>query len=449
MIPNFLYTLFYFLIALILLVTVHEYGHFIVARWCGVKILRVSFGFGKILARWKSKKGTEYVFSLIPLGGYVKMLDEAEGPVPVHEQHLAFNTKSVWQRIIIVLAGPFFNFIFAFFALWAILVIGIESLAPIVDNVKPHSIAEMAGMQSHQEIIAVNDNKVQSWRDVQFALITSGKEDLSIEVKSLANAQSRTITIPASTIDSKNGDLLEHLGIKPFIPKLPPIVGKVIEGSPAQLAGLQSDDFIKQMNGKPLNSWLDLLQYVKSHPNQIVTLSFMRENHSHTAEVIIGSKKDSTEGFVGIQVKNVDWPPSWLRLQQENPLKAIPIAFHQTTGLISATFGLIKQLVVGKISSKNLSGPVGIAQSAGESARNGYIYYLSFLALLSISLGVLNLLPIPTLDGGHLLFYLLEIVKRRPLSERAKAMGTYLGLFLLIILMVVSFNNDLSRLINS
>lgn len=446
MIPSFLYTLFYFLIALFLLVAVHEYGHFIVARWCKVKILRVSFGFGKVLTQWKTKKGTEYALSLIPLGGYVKMLDEAEGPVASNEKHLAFNNKSVWQRIMIVLAGPFFNFLFAFLALWIILMIGVNSLAPIIEQVQPNSIAHTAGLENQQEILTINGQEVQSWRDVQFALLPFSQETVTLQVKSLVNNQLKKIILPPGALDSKNLTLLEHLGIRPFIPKLPPLVDKVLTDSPAQLAGLQPGDLIYLMNGLPLNNWFDLLNYVKVNPGQLISLSFTRANQSHAVQFKIESKKN--KGYIGIQVKNIEWPPSWLRVHRETPIKAAQIALFQTFGLINGTFSLIKQLIIGNASTKNLSGPLGIAQSAGESARNGATYYLSFLALLSISLGVLNLLPIPTLDGGHLLYYFLEIIKGRPISERLKTKSTYFGLFLLIILMVVAFNNDLTRLVN-
>lgn len=232
-----------------MLITVHEYGHFIVARLCGVKVLRFSFGFGKVLARWHDKQGTEYAWSLFPLGGYVKMLDESEGEVPASERHLAFNNKSVWARIAIVVAGPFFNFLLAFLALWLVLVIGIHSLAPMIEEVKPNSIAAMAGLKAKQEIVMLNDKEIDSWRDFQFALmpLIGSNEAINITVKSLGDGKYTSLVLPLDSwkLDAKNPDPLGSLGIVPFIPTIPPIIGEVVEGSPAGIAGLQPGDIVK------------------------------------------------------------------------------------------------------------------------------------------------------------------------------------------------------------
>ncbi|MGQ3888024.1 RIP metalloprotease RseP [Legionella sp. CNM-1927-20] len=448
-----LLTVVYFIIALVILITVHEYGHFLVARMCGVKVLRFSFGFGKVLARWHDKRGTEFVWSLLPLGGYVKMLDESEEEVPKEERHLAFNNKSILARIAIVAAGPIFNFLFAFIALWLVLVIGIYSLAPIVDAVKPGSPAALAGIAAKEEIVAFNDAPIKSWRDFQYALmpLIASDESVKLSLKALKSGQQRTVILPLSTwkLDSKNPNPLANLGIVPFIPKVPPIVGEVVADSPAQKSGLQRGDYIKELNGKSVDDWLGLVDYVSKNPNKSINLTVLRGKEVLPVNLIIGNqeKDGHSRGFIGVRSQKVEWPKQWLRYEHEPPLKAIGTSFTQTVTLIKATFSLMARFFTGKLDWQNLSGPVGIAQGAGESARGGFTYYLSFLALVSISLGVLNLLPIPMLDGGHLFYYLIEIIRGQPLSEQAKSIGFCIGLVLLIALMGLGLSNDLSRLL--
>lgn len=445
-------TLFYFFLALVILISVHEYGHFIVARLCGVKVLRFSLGFGKVLKRWHDKKGTEFVLSLVPLGGYVKMLDEGEGDVLPEERHLAFNNKSVWARIAIISAGPIFNFIFAFFALWLVLVIGIRSLAPMIDEVKPSSIASFAGLQAKEEIVSLNGRKISSWRDFQYALmpLLGTDQKVSITLKSFNNENRRKLILPLANwqIDPKKPDLLASLGIVPFIPKVPPIIGEVVADTAAAKASLKQGDLIKQMNGKPLEDWLDLVEYVKKHPNGDLTLVYSRNGEINDVNLQIGSQivSGKREGFLGVRSQTVEWPKQWLRMERQGPIEAIGTAFKQTAELTGATFSLIGRFVSGKIGIQSISGPVGIAQGAGESGRSGLSYYLSFLALVSISLGVLNLLPIPMLDGGHLLFCAIEIIYRRPLADSVKTIGLYLGLIFLFGLMVLALTNDITRL---
>ncbi|WP_454786026.1 RIP metalloprotease RseP [Legionella sp. WA2024007413] len=445
-------TLLYFLLALVLLVTVHEYGHFQVARWCGVKVLRFSFGFGPILARWCDKKGTEYAWSLFPLGGYVKMLDESEGEVPENERHLAFNNQSIWKRAAIVLAGPFFNFLFAFVALWWVLVIGMQSLAPMIESVKPNSIAGQAGLKAKEEIIALNDTKINSWRDFQYAImpLVGSQETIQLTLKSLVDGHIHTVSLPLTNwkIDSKKPDALQSLGIEPFIPSIPPIVGEVVPNSPAAKAGLENGDKILSVDGKPFNDWLFLVDYVQTRPDKQLTLSVNRKGHIHKVIVHTGSQKnkDKIEGFLGVRSQKVQWPAHWLRLERQDPLTAVGTALKQTVQLTGTTFTLMGRLVTGKLGLNNISGPVGIAQGAGDSGRSGLASYLFFLALVSISLGALNLLPIPMLDGGHLFYYLLETIRRKPLSDGLKSAGAYLGLLLLAALMFIALSNDLSRL---
>lgn len=445
-------TLLYFILALLLLVTVHEYGHFQVARWFGVKVLRFSFGFGKVLARFHDKKGTEYAFSLVPLGGYVKMLDETEGEVAEDEKPFAFNNKSLFARACIVLAGPLFNFIFAFVALWLVLVIGMHSLAPIIASVKPDSIAAQAGLVANQEIIALNDSKVNSWRDFQYALmpmIGSG-ETVMLTVKSLKTQQLSHVSLSLSQwqFGDKKVDPVKSLGIEPFIPSIPPIIGEVLPDSPAAKAGLKTNDRIISVDDKKLEDWLFLVEYVKSHPDTMISLQVNRNGAEEKFQVRTGShdNQGKTEGYIGIKSQKVDWPAHWLRLEKEGPITALGVAFKQTLQLTETTLTLMGRLVTGKLGLKSISGPVGIAQGAGDSGRSGFVYYLFFLALVSISLGVLNLLPIPMLDGGHLLYYALESIMRKPLPESFKSIGLYIGLSVLVALMFIALSNDISRL---
>ena len=447
-----LLTLFYFILALLLLILVHEFGHFIVARWCGVKVLRFSFGFGKILTSWHDKRGTEFAWSAIPMGGYVKMLDEDEGEVPPDERHLAFNNKSVWNRIAIVFAGPLFNFIFAFIALWLVLILGIKSLAPIIDEVKPNSIAAQAGLTENQEIISFNGQPIRSWRDFQYVLmpLMGTHEPVKMVVKSLSNGQEKKVIFPLEhwRLDGKNPDVLDSFGIVPFVPKIPPIVGEVVEHSPAQAAGLKPGDVIQAMNGRALVDWFTLVDFVKQHPDVRMQLTISRQAVSKKIMVHLGTEfhEGKAQGLLGVRSQRVHWPAHWLRLHRENPIHALGLAFQQTVDLTGATFSLMGRLVMGNLPLQSISGPVGIAQGAGESGRSGLPYYLSFLALVSISLGVLNLLPIPMLDGGHLFYYIVEIIRRRPLSAQFKSIGTGVGLVFLVTLMIIALTNDLARL---
>jgi regulator of sigma E protease len=449
-----LLTLFYFILALLLLVTIHEFGHFLVARLFKVKVLRFSFGFGKILARWHDKKGTEYAWSLIPLGGYVKMLDEAEGEVPANERHLAFNNQSVWVRMAIIVAGPLFNFIFAIIAFWLVLIIGIQSLAPIIGEVVPGSIAAFAGLEPKQEILALNDKNIASWRDFQFALMPflGSNTAINLTVKSMANGQKKQLILPLAQwkLDVKKPDPLGSLGIIPYVPAIPPVIGAILDNSPAQDADLKKEDIIKEINGKPLNNWLILVDYVRQHPDEQITLEINRHGQNKPLSLHIGSKFNNGQkiGYLGILSQKITWPSQLLRLQRERPLPAFATAFSQTAEITGATFSLMARFVAGKLPLQSISGPIGIAQGAGESARSGFTYYLSFLALISISLGVLNILPIPMLDGGHLLYCLIELACGRPLPDGVKSAGIYLGLLLLLGLMLLALSNDLSRLAN-
>ena len=447
-------TILYFLIALFLLVIIHEFGHFIVARYCGVKVLRFSFGFGKVLASWRDKRGTEFAYSLLPFGGYIKMLDESEGPVIESDKHLAFNNQSLKARAAIVVAGPLFNFLFAFFVLWLVLVIGTQSLSPIIKTVTSGSISASAGLVANQEITSVNGIETKSWHDVQYAMmpLIGTSKPMIVGLKSLTDARISSVSLPLTNwqVGSKRPDLLGTLGIVPFVPTLPMVVGDVMPDSPAALANLRPLDVVRSVDGQIMTDWLNLVNFVKQRPNQRIVLSITRQGKHADISVVVGSKKNhgKAEGYLGVRSKPMKWPPYWLRTQKESPIKAMVIASGQTFKLIGDTFSMFGRLAQGKLSFHSLSGPVGIAQAAGESARLGLTDYLSFLALLSISLGVVNLLPIPLLDGGYLFYCLIELVIRRPVSEKIKSTGAFFGFFCMIALMLVALSNDIDRLIN-
>lgn len=448
-----LLTLLYFFLALVLLILVHEFGHFIVARGCGVKVLRFSFGFGKVLARWHDKHGTEYAWSLLPLGGYVKLLDETEEAVPEAERHLAFNHQSLWVRFAVVLAGPLFNFLFAFVMLWLVLVIGIQSLAPMIAQVESGSIAANAGLRAKQEIVQINDRMINSWHDFQYEMmpLLGSSQPVAMTVQSFNGNERRTLLLRLNEVmfDANKSDVLSLLGIVPFVPIIPAKVGDVIADSPAQQVGFQYNDQLLIVNGHKITDWVMLVDYVKRHPNQSMIFQILRQGKPLQLQVVTKQMMGQGQqpvGYLGIRSQPVKWPAHWLRTKREAPLPALKTAWHQTLELTGSTFVLMGRLITGQLSLKAISGPIGIAKGAGESAKGGLAYYLSFLALVSISLGVLNLLPIPMLDGGHLFFYVIEIMMRRPLSSTFKSTGMYLGLVFLITLMFIALRNDLTRL---
>ncbi len=447
----FLISIIAFIVAIGLLVTFHELGHFSVARLLGVKVLRFSVGFGKTLWRYQGKQ-TEYVIAAIPLGGYVKMLDEREAAVSDNERPFAFNNKPLWVRSAIVLAGPFFNFIFAIIAYWLMYMIGIIGLAPIVGELKPDSIAQVAGLLPNDEIVKVDGNPTTSWQQVINQLIErlGDKDALSIEVVR-DQGQHHVLTLPLKSwgLRGDRPDLIDALGILPYQPPIPPIVNEAIEGEPAQKAGLQKGDEIIAVNHKPITEWRDFTRVVAKSINKPITLAVKRSGEVKEFTFIPRTREgDNGEmiGFAGLSVKLTEMPPELLRKEHFGPVEAFVAANKKTAEYIRLTFKVIGKMLVGQIGLKTLSGPLTIAEGAGATASVGIQYYLGFLALISISLGVLNLLPIPILDGGHLLYFAIEAVQGRPVSERVQLYGFKLGMLLLIFLMSVAFYNDLARL---
>jgi len=440
------------LVALGVLVTFHEFGHFWVARRCGVKVLRFSVGFGMPLLRWQDRKGTEYVVAAIPLGGYVKMLDEREGDVPAELVDQSFNRKSVYQRIAIVVAGPVANFLLAIVFFWVLAMLGSQQVRPVIGGVEAGSIAEKGGLTSGQEIVAVDGEATTGWAAVNLQLVRRLGESGSIALK--VREQGSDVDTPHSLIldnwlkGADEPDPIRSLGIRPWRPALPPVLAELDPKGPAQAAGLKTGDRLLALDGQPLNEWQQVVDWVRVRPDTKISLSIERDGAKLDVPVNLvarGEGKAST-GYLGAGVKGVDWPPEMLREVSYGPLAAVAEGARRTWTMSVLTFDSLKKMLFGELSVKNLSGPITIAKVAGASAQSGVGDFLNFLAYLSISLGVLNLLPIPVLDGGHLLFYLVEWVRGRPLSEKVQGWGVQIGISLVVGVMLLALVNDLGRL---
>ena len=441
------------LVTLGILVTIHEYGHFWVARRCGVKVLRFSVGFGRALYSWRDRHGTEFVLAAIPLGGYVKMLDEREGDVAPEDAKYAFNRQSVGKRIAVVVAGPLANFLFAIVAYWLLFVVGVNTVVPVIGDVKPDSMAARAGLQKGQEITAVGDVRTTTWQAINIQLLgyigDSGELLLTTRALNGEIEQRSTLLLDNWLRGVEQPDPLEDMGVKPYVPPIPPIVGQVLEQSAGERAGLKAQDKITTLDGDAIDEWQTFVAKIKAHPQQPVLLGVERDNQSLLITVTPDAKQLETGevvGYLGVGAKAFEWPAEMRRDIKYSVFSAWAPALGRTWEMSALTLASLKKMLVGMISIKNLSGPITIAKVAGASAQYGLSAYLGFLALLSVSLGVLNLLPIPVLDGGHLAYYIIEAVKGSPVSEKIQLAGFKVGLFLVIGLMVLALYNDLMRL---
>jgi regulator of sigma E protease len=440
------------LVALGVLVTFHEFGHFWVARRCGVKVLRFSVGFGMPLLRWSDRKGTEYVVAAIPLGGYVKMLDEREGDVPPELADQSFNRKSVYQRIAIVIAGPVANFLLAIVFFWVLAMLGSQQVRPVVGGVEPGSIAEKAGLSSGQEIVSVDGEAVTGWAGVNLQLVRRLGESGSIALN--VRDQGSDVETPRSLVlndwlkGAAEPDPIRSLGIRPWRPALPPVLAELDPKGPAQAAGLKTGDRLLALNGEPVDEWQKVVDWVRVHPDTRISVGVERDGARLDVPVDLVARGEGTAatGYLGAGVKGVDWPPEMLREVSYGPVAAVAEGARRTWTMSVLTLDSLKKMLFGELSVKNLSGPITIAKVAGASAQSGVGDFLNFLAYLSISLGVLNLLPIPVLDGGHLLFYLIEWARGRPLSEKVQGWGVQIGVSLVVGVMLLALVNDLGRL---
>ena len=440
------------LIALGVLVTFHEFGHFWVARRCGVKVLRFSVGFGMPLLRWHDKQGTEFVVAAIPLGGYVKMLDEREGEVPVDQLDQSFNRKSVRQRIAIVAAGPIANFLLALVFFWVLAMLGSEQVRPVIGAVESGSIAAKAGLNAGQEIVSIDGEPTSGWAAVNLQLVRrlgeSGAIQLLVREQGSSAESPRTLALDNWLKDADEPDPIRSLGIRPWRPALPPVLAELDPKGPAQAAGLKTGDRLLALDGQPLDDWQQVVDTVRTRPDTKIMLRVERDNAQIDVPVTLAARGESKapSGYLGAGVKAIDWPPEMIREVSYGPLAAIGEGARRTWTMSILTLDSLKKMLFGELSVKNLSGPITIAKVAGASAQSGVADFLNFLAYLSISLGVLNLLPIPVLDGGHLLFYLIEWVRGRPLSDRVQGWGIQIGISLVVGVMLLALVNDLGRL---
>ena len=452
---NFFYYLAAFALILGVLIVVHEYGHYLVARLFGVKILKFSVGFGRTL--WSMRRGrdaTEWAIGLFPLGGYVKMLDEREGQVAPEELHRSFNRQSVWRRMGIVAAGPGANLVLALVVYWGLFWHGVEELKPVMGKPAASSPAAAAGFENGDQVLKVGDEVVQTWQDMRWVLLRRAVAADSVDVEVINQRHEITIRrldVSSARADGWEGDPLARLGISFFRPSIPPIIGNVAPDSPAAAAGLFPGDQITAVNKAPIATWYEFVVTVRESPGKALKIDITRNGVQRLIEIIPAMTVDGGRdiGRIGASVRDTGVSRSDLMVTvRYSPATALTKAIEETWDKSVFSLVMIGKMITGEVSWRNISGPITIADYAGQSARLGIDYYLKFMALVSISLAVLNLLPIPILDGGHLLYYVVEIIRRGPLSERSMEIGQQIGLALLLMLMAFAFYNDINRLIS-
>lgn len=449
---NTLYMVLGLLVALGVLVTFHEFGHFWVARRCGVKVLRFSVGFGTPLLRWHDRHGTEFVVAAVPLGGYVKMLDEREGEVPAELLEQAFNRKSVKQRFAIVSAGPIANFLLALLFFWILAMLGSQQVRPVIGAVEEGSLAAQAGLVAGQEIVAVDGKRTPGWAAVSLQLVRrlgeSGELALTVRESDSSLERDYRLSLNDWLRGADDPDPVASLGIRPWRPQTPAVLAQLAPDGPALAAGLQVGDRVLAIDGLVLADWQQLVDAVRQRPDEAVTLRIERGGEEREVRLTLASRGEGETrmGYLGAGVEGVEWPAEMLREVSFGPFEAVAESLRRTWSMSVLTLDSLRKMLFGELSVKNLSGPITIAKVAGASAQSGVGDFLNFLAYLSISLGVLNLLPIPVLDGGHLLFYLIEWARGRPLSERVQVWGMQIGISVVVGVMLLALVNDLSRL---
>ncbi len=446
-----MYMLIGTLVALGVLVTIHEFGHFWVERRCGVRVLRFSVGFGKPLFSWRDRHGTEFAVAAIPLGGYVKMLDGRESSLKPEQESEAFNLKPVGQRIAVVAAGPVANFILAFVFFWVLAMLGSVQPKPVIGQVLPNSLAAQAGLQSGLEIVAIDGKSVTNWGDINIRLLQrlgeTGQLQLEAQIPGNSIANKYQIALQEWEKGSQELNPIQSLGLEPWRPQARALLTSIQALGPAEMAGLQEQDLILAIDGQPIDEWQQVVDLVQQKPGQLAKFLVERGAASHSFEVMLGSREDNPQlGYLGAGATADAWPEQMLIEVSHGPVAAIGHALSRTWEMSAMTLVSIKKMLFGELSAKNLSGPITIAKVAGASAESGLRSFLGFLAYLSISLGVLNLLPIPVLDGGHLLFYTAEWLRGRPLSEKVQIWGMQIGMALVLCVMFFAVFNDIARL---
>ena len=454
---DFLWNLGSFIVALGILITVHEYGHFWVARKCGVKVEKFSIGFGKAIWRKVGQDGTEYVVAMIPLGGFVKMLDERVEDVPADMLDQAFNRKTVWQRIAIVAAGPLANFIFAIVALYAMYLIGVPSIKPVIDSTKINSPAAVIQLSEPQQILAISGQDVRNWEEVNLALVGHiGSDSVDVTLAPLSGIEGVDVSGQTYQLDTRNWKFdpekespITALGLGIFRPGINPVIAAISENSAAQMAGLMIGDKIISINQQQYKDWNSFVDVVQTSANKTLTLVIERAGQQLPFEVVPQAQTNDNGdiiGIVGISPTAAQWPENMRFDLEYGMIDSVSAAVDKTWQLVVVSFKMIGKLFTGDVSVKNLSGPISIAQGAGASANYGLVYFLGFIALISVNLGIINLMPLPVLDGGHLLYYFIEVITGKPVPEKVQEIGFRFGAALLLMLMSVALFNDFARL---
>ena len=440
------------LVSLGVLITFHEFGHYFVARRCGVKVLRFSVGFGKPIYRYVGKTGTEFTLAMIPLGGYVRMLDEREGDVPESMKGQAFNNKNVWQRIAIVAAGPVANFILAVFIYALVALLGVQSIAPKVGSVEKNSPLAQTQLSAGDELISLDGEKVSSWEDVNLTLAGLIGESRTIivnyQVEGLQSIQTDNVILSDWLVGGESTNLIKSIGLTPWRPSVEPIIQQVLEDGAAFEAGFQVGDRITEVSNQSVDDWLQVVSLVQANPNKSLLVTVQREGG--LADLLLQPKSKEIDGkmvgYAGLGVVPPKLDESLIRSRYYGPFESLFYGVEQTSKMVSLTVSSIGKMLQGLISVDNLSGPITIAKVASASAESGLQSFLKFMAYLSVSLGVLNLLPIPMLDGGHLLFFGIEAIRRKPVAEKIQNMAYRVGASLLFTLMAIAIFNDIARL---
>ncbi len=445
-----IWNLLAFLGTLGLLVAIHEYGHFLAARLCGVKVERFAIGFGPALWRRVDRQGTEFMIAAIPLGGYVKMLDERNQAVAVADRDQAFNNRPIWQRSVIITAGPLANFLLAFLAYWWIFLCGAPVLPPVVGAVLPQSVASLSGMVPGMQITAVEGVETPDWERVHLGLAAQGGQaQITVTVKPTDGSQlEQQLALQLGQVDWQPQSTVESLGIIPEQPQILPIIAKIEPQSAADQAALQVGDRILRIAGQPLLQWQQLVKQVRDHPQRPLSLEIERAGQLLAITLTPQTQRLSdgqTVGYAGLAPQILPIAADAWKQQRWGPLAAIGQAGKRTWLMSRLTLSMTGQLLTGKVGLKQLSGPIAIAKGAGSAAASGFLCLLGFVALISINLGIVNLLPLPVLDGGHMIFLLLEKLHGRPVSERFQEISYRLGVLLLIVLTGVALFNDVMR----
>jgi regulator of sigma E protease len=451
---SLLQTLFAFIVALGVLIVVHEYGHYLAARLCRVKVLRFSVGFGRPLVTWRlGADKTEWVIAAVPFGGYVKMLDERETPVGPQEAQRAFNRQSVSRRILIVVAGPAFNFFFAIAVYAGLFIYGMPEARPVLGEPPSGSVAAQAGLSAGDTVRAIQGEPIATWQELRWRVVQAALQRQSLQLEIVderGHIDQTTLDLRGFPAAEVEGDPLERVGLRLYRPALEPVLGRLVPGGPAERAGLLAGDRVVRAAGKAVGSWEALVEVVRASPGSALRLVVEREGEHIELEVVPDAVSAGEARFGRIGATPFV-PPSYAENMlvriRHGPLEGIGKAIAKTADIAVFSLKMLGRMVLGEVSWRHLSGPVTIADFAGQSAQMGWLSYLTFLALISISLGVLNLLPIPLLDGGHLMYYAVEIIIGRPVSERAMELGQRVGLALLLVLMAFAFYNDINRLI--